>query len=259
MLAVANLAAKAVPVAIAPDVHPVPAPALSVARTGQQTIHDLLVGVRRPVAQKGSHLFLCGRQSGQIERHASQQHPLVGGRQRLQLPLFVLGCDKGVDRVAHPGAVLDLRHCRTNWCPKRPVIALLLLRNGLRSSGIQRAIVRRSRIDPRHEVSDNPVGKLGSFVRHSRFMLVAELLQQETGAGLSGNDHRPIVTAAQQPVSCCQCQASLFELSTVTGETLLLQYRTDLFSEESNSRRQCVFRQSDHWRVRSSRRGDGGC
>ena len=41
----------AVPVAVPPDVHPVPAPALAVLRRGEQPIDHLLVGVRRGVVR----------------------------------------------------------------------------------------------------------------------------------------------------------------------------------------------------------------
>ena len=55
-LAVADLLAPAGPVAVAPDVHPVPSPALAVTRTGQQTIDDLLVSVGGFVGQEGMEL-----------------------------------------------------------------------------------------------------------------------------------------------------------------------------------------------------------
>ena len=55
-LALAHLRRVAVPIAVAPDVHPVPAPALAVVRTGQQAIDHVFVGVGRRVGQELAQL-----------------------------------------------------------------------------------------------------------------------------------------------------------------------------------------------------------
>ena len=51
------------------DVHPVPGPALAVLRTGQQALHDLLIGVRRVVGQEGVNGVWWGRHADQVEVH----------------------------------------------------------------------------------------------------------------------------------------------------------------------------------------------
>ena len=103
-LAVADLLAPAGPVAVPPDVHPVPAPALAVPRAGQQAIDDLLVGVGDCVGQEGMKLVGRGRQAGQIEVQPAQEHRPARLGPRRQAARRVLGGDEGIDRVSDPAA-----------------------------------------------------------------------------------------------------------------------------------------------------------
>ena len=68
--AFAHLGSIAVPIAITPDVHPVPAPALAVLRAGQQVVDHALVGVRGGIGQKLPELRGRRRQSDQVQVHA---------------------------------------------------------------------------------------------------------------------------------------------------------------------------------------------
>ena len=81
-LAVAHLLAPAGPVAVAPDVHPVPAPALAVPRDRQQPIDDLLVRVRRRVREEGVQLLRAsaGGRSGRGRRAAAARASALPGR-----------------------------------------------------------------------------------------------------------------------------------------------------------------------------------
>ena len=127
-LAFAHFLAKAGPVAVTPNIHPVPAPALAVTRAGQQAVDDLLIRLTGCVGQESVQLRPCRREAGEIEGHAAQ--PAVPGRlwTRLEPPRFVLGGDEGVDRVSHPGTVTDHRQRRSLHLLKRmPLVRLAIL------------------------------------------------------------------------------------------------------------------------------------
>ena len=81
-LHVADLFAQAVPVAVAPNVHPVPAPALAVMRVGQEPIDDALPGIGAFVVEKVAKLRDGRRQPGQVPVDAPQQGWLVRLGQR---------------------------------------------------------------------------------------------------------------------------------------------------------------------------------
>ena len=70
---------------------------------GQQAIDLLLIGGGRIVGQEGSGLGGRGRQSGQVERDATQQAFLRGFGRGLNLLLGEFGADEGVDRVLASG------------------------------------------------------------------------------------------------------------------------------------------------------------
>ncbi len=109
LLAVAHLGAQAPPVGIAPDIHPVPAPALAVLRRRQQPIHDLLVGIRRVVGDEGGLLVAGRRQPDQVQVDAPQQERLVGGRLLTEPALLAFGGQESVNRIADPRGLLHLR------------------------------------------------------------------------------------------------------------------------------------------------------
>ena len=113
-----------VPVAVPPDIHPVPAPALAVTRTGQQFVHDLLVGVRRVVGEEGVQLVSRRRQADQVEVNPAEQHFFFGGRSRLQAALLMFGGNEGVDRIACPSRVFHSR----NWGSHRNLVCPMLPR-----------------------------------------------------------------------------------------------------------------------------------
>ena len=101
-LALAHLGAEAVPVAVAPDVHPVPPPALAVLRARQEPVDDRLVGGVAGIGHEAADIFGDGQQPGQVERDAADQGRRVGGRPRRQSVLEMFGGQERVDRVADP-------------------------------------------------------------------------------------------------------------------------------------------------------------
>ena len=103
-LTVADLLAPAGPVAVPPDVHPVPPPTLAVSRAGQQAIHDLLISVGVLVIEERIQLVGSGWESGQVEIEPSQyDRPRRLGPRR-QPARLVFGGDERIDRVADPAS-----------------------------------------------------------------------------------------------------------------------------------------------------------
>ena len=62
------------------NVHPVPGPALAIARAGQEAIDQPLIGVVAGVVQKHGQFFRRGLQSREIETHAANQRAAVRPR-----------------------------------------------------------------------------------------------------------------------------------------------------------------------------------
>jgi len=85
------------PIAVTPHVHPVPRPALAVARVAQEPVHDALVGVGCGVGEEGVQLLACGRQAEEVEVNAAEECGFVGGRERGELRGGEWGGDEGVD------------------------------------------------------------------------------------------------------------------------------------------------------------------
>ena len=103
LLCVADLRAQAVPVAVPPDVHPVPAPALAVMRVGQQPVDDPLPGVGPPVVEKVAQLGHRRRQADQVPVESPELGRLVRLGQRFEAAMLSVVGEKGVDRVRERG------------------------------------------------------------------------------------------------------------------------------------------------------------
>ena len=85
------------------DIEPPDRHAFAETGGGQQAIDLLLIGVGRVIGQEGGGLGGRGRQSGQVERDATQQAFLRGFGRGLYLLLGEFGADEGVDRVLASG------------------------------------------------------------------------------------------------------------------------------------------------------------
>ena len=64
-------------VRIAGEIQPVAAPFFAVMRRGEQTIDQPLLGLRRPIVQKGLDFRRRRQETGQIEGNATDQCPCV--------------------------------------------------------------------------------------------------------------------------------------------------------------------------------------
>ena len=135
----------AVAVRVASGIEPVPPPALAVVWRREQPIDHLLVSVGRFVFQKRIDLFRCGREAGEVERHAAEECGLVRFRRGRKPFLLEASANECVDRVRglRPGDNRSL-----NWL-KGPVIRLAVL-----VQNSDRAAPLRALVDPRAELTD---------------------------------------------------------------------------------------------------------
>ena len=104
-LALAHLGPIAVPIAIAPHVHPVPAPALAILRAGQQPIDHALISVVGRIGHERTQLGGRRRQTDQIQIHAPQAaRSWPPARSGVRPCALVLGGQKTIDRMRGPVA-----------------------------------------------------------------------------------------------------------------------------------------------------------
>ncbi len=102
-VAVADFLAEAVPVAVTPDVHPMPAPSFPVPRAGQEPIDGTRIGIGGAIGQEGADLLPRGGEAGQIQGDSSDERLARGERARTDAVGGVLGPNKGVDGISGRG------------------------------------------------------------------------------------------------------------------------------------------------------------
>ncbi len=90
-------------VGIAHDIEPVPSPALTVVRRGQQPIDQPFVSVRCRVVHEGLDVVRGRGQAEKIESGTANERAPVGRCGRLEAVLALAVGDEGVDRIAGPG------------------------------------------------------------------------------------------------------------------------------------------------------------
>ena len=114
------------PVAVAPNVHPVPAPAFAVGGMCQQFVHHPFIGSGGSVLEKRRPLFRRGRQPDEIKVNPPQPNIPRRFRTRLQPALCLRRCNEGINRIANRQPTFHrLRHCRPQHLRKRsPCITL---------------------------------------------------------------------------------------------------------------------------------------
>ena len=91
--------AKAVAVGVAHEVEPGAGHALSVSRRGQQAVDELIVGLGFLVLNEGGDLFRRGREAGQVEGDAPDEHGALGFTGGSEAFLGETGFEEAVDRV----------------------------------------------------------------------------------------------------------------------------------------------------------------
>src|SRR5262249_51799820 len=84
--------------AVAGQVEPVPAPALTIVRTDKKPIYYLGEGIGRIIAYKGFDFLSRRRQANQVKCDAAEQSALVSRTHRMQAVPFQLGQNEMVHR-----------------------------------------------------------------------------------------------------------------------------------------------------------------
>ena len=211
------------------DVQPVSSPTFAVARRVQQTIHQLAPGIRRFVGEEGIDFCRRGRKAREVERRAANQGPLVGGRCELELLLGTFGGEKGVDGMTSCG--------RRGFGQRleRPPAAVVIRHAGFvardRPARDERRVVGRAVLDPLGDLLDDRVGQLRLLVRHVRFQLVTEHLEQRTFRCRERFDRWPLGTATQQRLTSHEIEIGLGLLAAMTLHAMLLEQRSHVATE----------------------------
>ena len=102
-VAVAGLLAQPIPVAVSPDVHPVPPPALAMTRAASSRSTTFSCAFGGVISEEGVESCRVGREADQVEVDAAE--PEVPGDRwgRLETARCVSSRQEGVDRIAGPG------------------------------------------------------------------------------------------------------------------------------------------------------------
>ena len=223
----------AVALGVAHQVEPVLRPALAVARTGQQGVHQLLVGLRIGILDEGLGLLAGRRQAVQVEVQPANQLAPVRLRRRRQAQLGVLLGDEAVDVVAHPAA-LDLRRTGIAQRLEAPVLAVFLGETKGVHRHALRLVLRPGGADP------HPLFQHGDLLvrqlllgRHRQvFVVVAHGLDDQRLVRLAGHQCRPRVAAGGEVAEVVDTQSALLLLFAVALVAALHQQGADLVFKE---------------------------
>ena len=90
---------EAVGVGVAHDVEPVAREVFAVARRGEQTRDDAVVGIGRAVGEKRIHFLRRRRQAREIECETAQQHLARSLGRELEFFIGELGADEAINRA----------------------------------------------------------------------------------------------------------------------------------------------------------------
>jgi hypothetical protein len=217
-------------VRVARDIEPVHRHALAVGRRREQTIHDLLVGVRRFVREEGIHLGGRRRETGEVEAHAAEQTFFRRFRRGLQLLAFELREDELIDLVAHPLAILCLGHRHVADGDERPVLLPFraLLDPFLEERDLVRA-QREVRLRRRHDL-----------LRVSR----GQAMEQLTLRGVAGlDDELAVLQRLERALRRIKPELALarFLIRAVTEEAAVREQRLDVIIEvDAGRKRGCA-------------------
>ncbi len=104
------VALVAVGFGVTDDIQPMPRPALSILRAGQQVINHLGDRIGRLVIEERPDFVRGRRQADQVEIKPADQGPSIGRSDRLDPLRLHLGQDEAIDGIARPGRVGHSRY-----------------------------------------------------------------------------------------------------------------------------------------------------
>ena len=226
--------AVAVRVGVTRDVQPVAAPAFAVMRGVEQPVDELFVGIGRRVREECRNLGGRRRQAREIEAGAAQQRDLFSVRRETEFLLHERADQERIDGRAD--AVFGFGPWDGGLVNRleRPEGALFL-GDGAALSQLGRlgAVGRRAGGDPLFDQRHLFAGELLVALRHFAAM---NQLEEQTLAGLAGDDHRAVVASLKHQTPQAQVEAALQLLAfTVTFEAMRLEDRAYVFLERRRS------------------------
>ena len=184
---------ETVGIGIAGHIEPVPRPALSIMRRGQQAVYHLCKRIGTVVGKERLHFLRRRGQPGQIECRAADQRALVGGRRRLQAFLFERAQNESVDRRLDPRGILHGRRFRRHRRYEGPVF-----RRGHFGAGFRGSAPGSTHFDPSSDERDIAVLQLAGR-RHFQAARLHHRIHQKALGGLARN-HRGAARAALDQV-----------------------------------------------------------
>ena len=227
LLRIANFGSQSPPIAVTPDIHPMPAPALTILRTVEQPRDDAVVCFGRWIGHECVEFFSCRRHTNQVERHAPQPDSPIGFLLGRDPMLEMFAGNESIDWISLPAGLLDRwlldqRDLRPHGGLEGPMIARVPFRLLIRWSlcvlfnpvlqrrnliGLQRFTFRRH--------------PLGLFGRRDAF-------QQWARGGIAGLDHRSRLAPLDRQRRRVETQSRLLLEGSMTGNTARREYRLDL-------------------------------
>ena len=249
-----RIALESVGLTKADDIQPMPCPAFSVVRAGEQAVNQFLVRGGRLVGDKRLHFVGRGRQANQVERHPADQRTAIRrpqGRERFPGQAVV---HKPVNRMLGR-SFWQVRSCDR---PKRPpVVAGTLL--GAEPERVDPvAAPLRPGLDP---LTDQlPFGLRQWFA--GRHLTRFDAIPDRTGRKVSGDQTAfPRFPGTKCAIACGEVELALGVRARMTGQTpsrqkgsdIPLEIRSGPQSDQTPGREHCFDNHADHLRSESIR------
>ena len=191
-------------------------PAFAKVRRRQETVHELLVGVRRSVTDEQADFLRLGRQAEEVERETANERRAVGFGRGGELFLRETGADERINRMPRR------RHRWPLHRLIRPVVRLLHR---------ELAVVRPdcARIYPRAHFTDLGGSKRLLLGRHDVDLAqTRERVDQLALGALAGDEDLAVVAAFEGRDLDVEAQAALLLFRTVAGMALGSEERLDV-------------------------------
>ena len=129
LLTVAELIPQAPPIGVAPHVHPVAPPALTMAGIGKKPIDEGLVPVGGSVGEDRGELLRLRGKADKIEMEATDENLARSFRLGSNPRLLPRCLEEGIDRIADSLRMGDARHRGADARPESPMLARVGLRD----------------------------------------------------------------------------------------------------------------------------------
>ena len=220
-LAFADLGPISVPVAVTPDIHPMPSPPFPVLGAGQQPVDHLRIGIRGRITLEIQHFLTRGWQANQIEIDAAQQDMARCFGARLQTPLLVFHGNEGVNRIVLPFGRRDNWQTGTNRLLKGPVLTGIERQWFIGSNG--------TGVDPGRELRELFRREGFALQRHpAQTPFTFDRSNQQAVVGLARLDGRAPVASLTDFRNRIESQVTLLLECSVATIAAALQDRLDL-------------------------------